>query len=264
MPTVDTKHVFLCLFGEPGIGKTRLLGGSPGRVLLIRPPQDHTDSMLPADKGRIEERVIRDGWAQMDALLDELRQEGGRWDWVWIDSWSLLQDVLLDDTLDEEVTKISKNPERRRFGPDQGVYGRNMWRIGHWMRHAIGPDLFNLGFTAHPAVLASPDLDADGDPVDKLMPWIQGKNMSPKLCGYMNIVAFMERAGSKGRRVLRVQSDLRFYAKDQFDAIPEGVLWDPSMPKLAELIEQSPGRQRPTTGRARSPVKAKRRVKTPK
>ena len=255
MPTTNTKHIFLGLYGEPGIGKTRFAGTTPGKVLLLRPPVDHTDSILPDDKGRIEEKVIHD-WSDMDNEEDRLRAEGGKYDWVWIDSWSLLQDVLLDDLFNAAITRKAA---RKEFGPDKSEFGINMYRIGAFMRHIIGPDLFNVGFTGHPATLASPDLDEDGDPVEKLMPWIQGRNMSPKLCGYTNLVCFMERAGTKGRRVIRSQSDPRFYAKDQFDALPDGVLWDPTMPKLIDLIEKSPGRakagrstKRPATKRRRT------------
>lgn len=263
-PVGMTKHIYVCLYGEPGIGKSRFIGTSPGKVLIIRPPVDHLDSLLPADKARIEQWKVED-WNDMFDALDYLRHEGGKYDWVWVDSWSLLQDVLLDDLFE---TAVAEKPARRRYGADKQEYGINMFRIGSWMRHVVGPDAFNLGFTAHPAVLASPDLDEDGDPVEKLMPWIQGKNMSPKLCGYMNVVAFMEGVGKKRRRVIKTNSDERFYAKDQFDALGEdGSLLDPTMPKLLDLIKKSPGRA--TGGQRTNPTRtpkrtAKRRVTTSK
>lgn len=257
-PTTATKHVFMALYAEPGMGKTRTIGTSPGRVLIIRPAQDHTDSILPADKGRIEEWKIGD-WDDMSRALDFLRHEGDQYDWVWVDSWSLLQDVLLDDLFE---TAVREKPARGRYGADKQEYGINMFRIGSWMRHVIGPDLFNFGFTAHPAVIASPDLDEDGDPIDKLMPWIQGRNMSAKLCGYMNVVAFMER-GKGGRRIIRAHSDERFYGKDQFDAIPtEGFMvpgkGEGAIPKIMDLIQDSPGR---TATKTKTKARTRRVVK---
>jgi hypothetical protein len=235
----EHNHIVFGVFAEPGIGKSRLAGTSPGKVLIIRPPVDHLNALLPADKSRVEQWVIHD-WDDMWKAEEHLRSEGQIWDWVWVDSWSLLQDVLLDDLFE---TAIVEKPTRKRFGPDKPEYGINMYRIGSWMRHVIGPDLFNFGFTAHPATLASPDLDADGDPMEKLMPWVQGKNMSPKLCGYTNLLAFMEASGAKKRRVIRTRSDQRFYAKDQFDAFGEdGTVWDPTMPKIIKLINQAAGR----------------------
>lgn len=260
-PTMS-KHMFLALYGEPGIGKTRLIGGSPGKVLVIRPPVDHVDSMLPEDKQRVKEWIVRD-WDDMWEAQDYLRAEGGEWDWVWLDSLSLLQDVLLDDVF---AAAVERNPERKKYGVDKGEFGINMGRLGTWMRHVVGPDLFNFGWTGHTAVLPSPDLDSDGDPVEKLMPWVQGKNMSPKMCGYMNLVCFMERAGEKSRRVLRSQSDPRYYAKDQFDAFADGTLWDPTMKKVIKLIEESPGRvkqrTRSSSSGAKRTAKPRRRIKT--
>lgn len=250
-PVSDTDHVFIGLYSEPGKGKTRFVGTSPGKVLILRPPVDHTDSLLPADKARVEEWVIRN-WSDMNDAEEYLRHEGDQYDWVWLDSLSLCQDYLLDDMFADAVTR---KPSRADYGPDQAEYGVNMYRIGAWMRHVIGPDLFNFGWTGHAQPLLSPDLDEDGDPVEKLMPWVQGKNMSPKCCGYMNLVCFLEQAGKdKKRRILRSQSDARFYAKDQFDALSDGVLWDPTMPRLLDLIKKSPGRGTPaaakTTGGA--------------
>lgn len=238
----------MCVYAEPGVGKTRLVGTSPGRLLILRPPVDHLDSLLLPDKTRAEQWVIRD-WDDMNTAEEYLRADGGKdYDWVWVDSWSLLQDVLIDDIW--ETAKADK-PARAKYWLDKGEYGINMGRIGSWMRHVIGPDTFNFGWTGHPAALASPDLDEDGDPVEKLMPWVQGKNMSPKCCGYMNLVAFMEVTGKNRRRVLRTQADTRFYAKDQFDAFGEsGVVWDPTMPKIVKLIEASPGRR---TGKVQEP-----------
>lgn len=253
-PVARTKHINLALFGEPGIGKTRFVGGSGGKVLIIRPPVDHTDSLMPDDKRRAEEAVVKD-WSDMNELLEHLRHEGEQWDWVWVDSWSLLQDVLLDDLFE---TAVAEKPARARYWADKAEYGVNMGRIGSWMRHAIGPDLFNFGFTAHPAVLASPDLDEDGDPVEKLMPWIQGKNMSPKLCGYTNIVAFMEATGKDRKRIIRVRSDERFYAKDQFDALPDGKLLNPTMTRFVKLVDESPGRKGSAEAERRNTTTTKR------
>lgn len=238
MATAKSKHARIGLFADPGVGKTRLIGTSPGKVLIIRPPTDHTDSMFPEDKARVEERVVTD-WDEMWAIEDELRHEGAKWDWVWVDSWSLLQDHLLDDIWE---TVIQEKPHRKRYGLDQGEYGINMHRIGQWMRHVVGPDLFNFGFTAHVAELA-PSQDPEAEKI--LMPWIQGRMMSPKLCGYMNQVLFMEVTkigGKDNRRVIRTHKTERYYAKDQFDMDPKTFrIVDPTMPKIIELIEKSRG-----------------------
>jgi phage nucleotide-binding protein len=251
----DSTHVKMCVFGDPGVGKTRLIAQSSGKVLVIHPPTDHRDSVLKADKARIETWKIED-WDDMNECIDFLRQEGGQYDWVWVDSMSLLQDHLLDDLWD---TAVREKPARARYGLDKQEYGINFFRLGGWMRHVIGPDLFNFGFTAHTAQLLP---SQDEEESMKLMPWIQGKNMSPKFCGYMNVVAFMEVAtiGGKRKRVLRLDSTERYYAKDQFDMTKDGRIIDPTMTKVEGLITASRGPAGATInkgrpGRTRRPVR---------
>lgn len=266
---VNTEHIFLGVHGDPGIGKSRLVGTTPGKVLVIRPPQEHFDSWLPADKkraaaGEIEQAVIND-WDEMDLILQYCREEGGKYDWIWLDNASILFDVLLDDIMDDVV----KAKPHRKGGPiDQGEYGINMTRYARWLRHMVGPDLFNFGFTAHSEQVDSPDKDAEGQPIEKLMPWIQGRQMPNRFCGYMNIVACYQKAkigGKEGRRVLRTETSPTWYAKDQFDAFGGRVV-DPDMPKLLDLIEKSPGRASGTTttkrtpARKAKPVRVKRKV----
>lgn len=251
----NTRHAKLAVYGDPGVGKTRMIGSSPGKVLIIKPPTDHTDSMLPADRARVESWTISD-WDEMGKALEYLRHDGAEWDWVWVDSISLLQDHLLDDIWE---TTIREKPARARWGLDQGEYGLNFFRLAAWTRHVVGPDLFNFGFTAHCAQLLPSE---DGQADRKLMPWIQGKNMSPKFCGYMNVVAFLEQAkigGKDGRRVLRLNSSERFYAKDQFDMTESGRVVDPTMEKVAGLIEASRQKAKaPNTKRA--PAARRRRA----
>jgi hypothetical protein len=240
----DSKHVKMCVFSDPGVGKTRLIAGSSGKVLIIHPPTDHRDSVLSADKSRIETLKVED-WDDMNEALDYLRHDGAEWDWVWVDSFSLLQDHLLDDLWE---TAVREKPARARYSVDKQEYGINMFRLASWVRHIIGPDLFNFGFTAHAAQLLPSE---DEDESMKLMPWIQGKNMSPKFCGYMNVVAFMEvvKVDNVRKRVLRLDATERYYAKDQFDLTKNGRILDPTMPKIEELISTARARGRKTTKR---------------
>jgi hypothetical protein len=244
----NSEHVFLGLYGAPGVGKTRLVGSTAelGKVMIIRPPTDHTDSIRPEDKasGNIDERISRD-WGDMYDLLDELRMmPKGKLYMCWLDSISGWQDFGLDDLFESAV---NRKPARADYGPDQGEYGINMFRIGAWFRHVVGPDNFHFGYTAWTANLPSPDLDDDGDPTVKLMPWVQGKQMSPKLTGYMNLVGYLDQMKS-GTRILRTQSTEAFYAKDQFDAFGEkGTLQNPTMAKIMTAIKKSPGRKTSTT-----------------
>lgn len=234
-PPPRSNHVRLLVYGDPGAGKTKLIGTTPGKVLYIRPPTEGTGAIPDSDWEGKEEVIVRD-WDDMYRLLDRLRSGDEKWDWVWVDNISLLQDHLLDDELETEINQISNNPKRKLFGPDQGVYGRNMYRIGFWFRHAIGPDAFNFGCSAHAAELLPSE---DPERERKLMPWVQGKNMAPKLAGYFHTVAFLDLAtiGDKpNRRVLRLNASERYYAKDQWDMTDDGRIVDPTMPKVVKQL----------------------------
>lgn len=250
-PLTRSKHIRLCIYGDPGAGKTDFVGSSPGKVLIIRPPQDHTDSILRPREG-LREWVIKDGWSEMnEEVLEYLRMDGHKWDWVWVDSVSILQDVLLDDIWD---TVTTEKPDRKRYGLDKGEYGINMLREGIWMRHIIGADQFHFGWTGHPEPLRSSDKDEDGDPIVKLMPYVQGKQMSNKFCGYVNFVGWIEK-GKGGKRFLRAAGDEVHYAKDQYDALAGGRLLIPrgkGMPMLLNRIYKARPHMKPSVQARRS------------
>lgn len=239
----SAKGICVMVFGVPGAGKTRFIGTGP-KTLIIRPPVDHTDSIeLPAE---VDEVVVT-SWNEMLEVYQHLQQGGHKdYEWVWLDSISLLQDTTLDDIWRDT---LARRPDRAAFGLDQGEYGRNMERLQRWTRDMHGlTDLgqINFGLTAHPFEWYDPVKEED-----VWAPYIQGKNMSPKICGYMHIVAYLaevRRKDKPSRRVLMTSAD-GFVGKDQI-GIPEKIA-DPTMPKLISEIGKTrrPPRRRPTTKR---------------
>lgn len=256
-PLGKSSKVNGLIYSDPGVGKTRLLGTLPGKVLLLRPPVDHTDSIRNPSPD-LREWVLRD-WNEAWEALDYARQEGDKWDHVCLDSGSLFQDIGLDDIWE---TVLSEKPGRRRYGLDKQEYGINQFRFGQWVRHMVGAQMTNFWMTAH--VMELPE-SMDPDKEDKLMPYIAGKvsgakgGMAIKICGYMNIVAYLD-LNSKGTRILRTNATDTYYAKDQFDAVPGGKLVSPTMPKLLELIDKS--RSGARTAKRRSTTAKKRRSTT--
>ena len=223
-----SKKISMCVYGAPGSGKTRLAGTGGEGTLIVRPPTDHTDSIRTQG---VEEWEVHD-WSEMLNVHEYLRHDGAKdFDWVWLDSISLFQDTGLDDIW---AGVIAAKPHRAEWGLDRGEYNVNMWRLQQWVRHVVGIPGFHFGVTAHPAEIPNP---VSGEV--KLAPWVQGKNMSQKVQGYMNMVAYLEVVVDKEgetRRVLRTKGDERYEAKDQFDAFPNGRLSDPTIDKIVESI----------------------------
>lgn len=218
------------LYGPPGNGKTRLIGSGGKGTLIVRPSTDHTDSIRTPG---VEEWVVED-WAEMINVEEYMRHDGHKeYDWMWLDSISLFQDTGLDDIW---AGVIAHKPHRAQYSLDKGEYGINMWRLQTWIRDMVGIKGFNLGITAHPEYMPNP---ITGE--IKLQPYVQGKNMSTKIQGYCNIVAYLEVVMQDGKeiRVLRTRGTETYEAKDQFDAFDEGRLVSPTMPKIMDRITEA-------------------------
>lgn len=251
-PLGSGRGIKILVFAPSGWGKTRLAGTSSGKALFIRPPVDYTESILPADQERHEEWVVPD-WTAMEEVFEHLRHEGHeKYDWVWFDSISAYQDIGLDDLWE---TIIIEKPSRKRYGLDKGDYWINMQRLGRWVRDVAAlsdTGAFNFGITAWPAELSpSPE---DAEIPEKMMPWVQGRNMAMKMCGYVNIVAFGYQT-PKGTRVLQFNESERVYAKDQFDMFSNYKLLNPTIPKIEAAVKakrpQRVARKRTTKRRAK-------------
>lgn len=245
-PLSDSGSIKMFLFANSGWGKTRLLGSSPGGGLIIRPPVDYVDSIMPVDKKNWQEWVVHD-WSESDDIFEYLRHARARTHpWVWLDSISAWQDIGLDDLWE---TIILENPKRKRYGLDKGDYWINMQRLGRLVRDLAtlsDSGAFNLGITAWPKELSPNPEDPEAD--EKQMPFVQGKNMAMKICGYTNIVAYGDMT-KKGTRQLHFMETERHYAKCQFDNVagPGSVqsmaykMSNPTMPKIVEMIAKSGG-----------------------
>ena len=251
-PVARGKGTSLLVYGLPGSGKTRL-AATGSETLIIRPPTDHTDS-VPVDAD-VEELVV-DDWSRMLEVF-QWGQQGGfkNYEWVWLDSISLMQDHLLSDVMADTLARrpdlaLDKGGVKvPKFGFDQQEYKINFDRLVAWVRDMNGladAGVMNFGITAHPFEWHDPVLEED-----VWAPWIQGRNMSPKICGYMNIVAYLQvqkRKDGEAQQLLLTDSP-GFVGKDQYHCFPElksgkrGIL-DPTMTKIEKAIKTARGGSR--------------------
>jgi len=210
--------------------------------LLIRPGIEHTESVLGTAAPGVEEWIVKD-WNEMmldGGVLEYLQHEGHKHSFVWLDSISGWQDIGLDDVWSDTVARF---PHRKKTPIDRGEYNANFVRLAQFVRHCVGFDSFNFGFTAWPEELE----DAETGET-RLMPWIQGKNMSNRMVGYMKLVTYLERkeTGKKDEkkmvRVMRWAENDTYFTKDQVHlhlVNDTGRMVNPTMPKMMDLIEQA-------------------------
>jgi len=241
------------VFGIPGAGKTTLIGGGP-RTLILHPPTDHTDPIeQPSDT---DELVLGDHGAMLEAF--QWLQQGGSedYDWVWLDNISLMEDHGMDDVFQHA---IDLKPQRAEHGPDKGEYGVNRQRLMKWLRDMVGlsqAGRFNFGVTAHPMEVWDPVQEQD-----VYVPMVGSPskgNLSVKLCGYMNVVAYLrviERADKPTRRVLMTEAS-GFYGKDQITKGQLNEMANPTMPKIISALNEARpkgrnNKRRPARRRAR-------------
>lgn len=237
-PVGADRKVNIMLYGHPGFGKTSFIGTGPDKTLIIKPPTETLDPIRRANPNMSEWVVT--GWGEMFEALEYLRDSQGKdFDWVWLDSISAFQETGLDDIWEQTV---ARKPSRAEYGLDKSEYGINMFRLGQWIRHIVGSGYFNFGVTAYPAVLSNPDFDEENpdSPSEILMPWIQGKSMAVKVCGYCNMVGYLRLVGKNRRRVIYFEPNELYYAKNQLADIPKGRLVDPTIPKLMNIVNQNP------------------------
>ena len=238
----------ILIYAESGAGKTVLAASSPNALIL-----DADNGMASAAALGLECDVwsVKD-YKDLDEAYDFKRRapEAKKYDWVWLDSATLFQELGMDQIMQETV---KRSPHRDPYVPDRLEYVRNQNHLSNWVRHMKAlPG--NFGITA----LVTRIEDEDGDVM--YVPAITGGGKIPmyaKMCGYMDIVGRLHVVRKKGEetrtRLLQTQEDGKFYAKDRFNVL--GQMRDPAIPDLTDAVMN--GRRR-KTGNAESEVRRQR------
>lgn len=225
----------MLIYGDNGSGKTPMIGSGPKTLILNSDPPE---SVLSAKVAGSDADVwnISD-WSDAEEAHEYLRHERDHgYEWVWLDSITGLQFVGLDGIMEDLV---AAKPHRDRYVPDKHEYLQNMNRLSTWTRDMSSLPI-NFGMTSHPFRWT----DSEGD--EMTWPWVQGKDMPQKICGWMNIIGYVKigKAKVKGvegtHQLLYVRELPGYYARDRFSALPSPMV-DPTIPRIQSIIESKVG-----------------------
>lgn len=248
----EDKHHRMMVYGEPGAGKT-VFAASAEKALIVT--NDSAETISAAAMGSTADVWVAPTYEDIDQVFEYLRHEGHKeYDWVWIDNITLLQDQAMDRLMEELV---AEKPHRNRWVPDQHEYLVNQSRLSTMVR-SFKKLPMHVGYTAH--VMKTEDNDGKV----LYLPMIQGGQgaLSQKICGYMNIVGYMQtyRKDDETKRRLLLEKQGKFHAKGRYPGM-QGRLEDPSVPALEKAMAASLANASGTTRPRRTTASTRRRSK---
>lgn len=234
VPANALRHgINLLVYADPGAGKTPLAASAPKTLILDADHGSESAAGTDAEVWQI------DSWHDMDEAHEYLRHEEHDYRWVWLDGISVGQDRLLRGVMEELV---ERSPHRKLWQADKGEYGQNMFRLKQWVMQMTSMP-FNFGITSHPWRYEDPVTEDE-----KIMPWVQGKNMPETICGMMNVIGYMT-VEEDGTKKLYTKPKGNYYARDKFGALGAGMV-NPTIPKIeAKIMERVKELSRKTTTR---------------
>ncbi len=224
---------FLC-FGEPGVGKTTLLGTAEDSketspMLLI----DVEGGVVTLRKRKNLDVVSVRTMGQIVDIHRELHNDPGYYKTVAIDSLTELQKLDMREIMREAS---GRNPNQDEDVPSMREWGKSGERIRRIVR-AYRDLPMNTLFTAHAII------DKDANNATTYAPSLPGK-LRAELPGFLDIVGYMYTFVEDGETTRRVQfaKTKNVVAKDRTDALGD-FLDNTSIPEIWKLIRDEP----PTT-----------------
>lgn len=244
-PDGTVKWMNALVYGEPGAGKTHFFGTC----------QDDPDNFLPAllvdIDGGIDTIRHRSGIdisppiRSMDAVKDLYKEIAAQPDYyksIGLDNITELQKLDMNDVM-LEAKRTANNPDNVDiYVPSQREWGKS----GERMRIIIRAfrDL-----PCHTIALAHIEEREDKlTKVPRLWPSMPGK-LRHELAGFFSVVGYLSTYEEEGKvyRQIQFTKTKRVQAKDRFQALPDVMPENPTLPQIWKLIQESGAKIRDET-----------------
>lgn len=249
----EKEFINLMVYSDSGVGKTVFAGGHPKALILAA-----DTGTISAARQHSKAKLIRiRDWEEFEEAQKFVRAGGFQeYDWIVIDSMTMLRERCMRHTLEREHAKNGARDEFIPAQPDHQKVQNVMKRIAETFC-----DLpVNVLFTA----LTMRVENNDGE--DRVMPMIHGQkgDTSHYIAGLMDSVGYMELTeNSKGRAVRRIhwQPHNEYIGKDRFGVLAP-YTDDTNLLEIERRISGtgSPEASRPVRTGTRRPATTRRRT----
>lgn len=244
-PAQSVEYLNLLVYGEPGVGKTRLAGSAADHPdtspVLILDVEGGVVTLR--NKPEIDVIQVRD----VETIIkvhDELqKRNGGGYKTVVIDSLSELQKLDMRTVMTEEKAR-AKNPDSiDKDVPTQKAWGKSQERLRRIIRGFKDLPVHTI-MTAKLTTLTDETTN-----VTLYYPSFPGK-MRGDAPGFFDVVGYMrvkeEQNGAVIRRILQIQASSKVTAKDRTDTLGidedgkrTGAIFDPTIPDIWHTINNT-------------------------
>lgn len=232
-PDVLIKWFNFLVYGEPGAGKTRLIG-TAGASKLLGPViiADVEGGTLTLRKMPGVDVVKIRTMSQFEKLVNDLANDTSKYYKTFgVDSVTELQKLDMETVMGEQ---FKKKPETTDiYVPSQREWGKSGSRMREILRAARDLEM-------HTIVTAMEAQETDDQTgITKYYPSIPGK-LKSEIAGFFDVVGRLEAKPTPGNnavivRTLQTAKTNKVVAKDRFDCLPQ-LIEDPTLPKMWEVI----------------------------